>query len=193
MSIIQPGRNRETPADVAKKDTSKVLRGKRINEIRQDLANKDLEYKDKALIYSGHLNWFIDKVGDIIRVMEAMRKSGTWEHTPYQHGMMNGVIMALGILMEDEKPPFAKRPKKYKQMEPDTFQMQATAYIEKMESLIDCCLRADHKGPNGYRQYSRPWDKWREDILETFDSCFMESNEQALRRERIKEHIENQP
>lgn len=172
MKIISNRHDIESPKDAAKKDTRHILRGKRLAEIRARLSSKDLDERDRLLKYSQDIGWFIDRLNELYLLMEQARPN--YSMTPNTHGLLNGIILAIAIFMEDESPPLAKRPENYSMLEPTDFEVRAKQYIERAESLLaDLHERTDN-------------EQVRAQIEELMDSCWIETKKQKKIRLQVR-------
>lgn len=168
--------------------------GARINQIQQDMKSKDMGANQKALRYSQHLAWFLEKVQELYRLQMIQGNPGIWDQSPYMHGMFNGLVMAMSVILEDPgPPPFKKIPEKYIKVDGEEFKTPAYQYIESLESLLAAVYRRDEHGPWGYGHHQDPWGEWMAAADIVLDSSIFTNKQMGDLRRRMKEWKQENP
>ena len=169
---------------------NKKLRGQRVNQIKQDLSDKSMTDRDKVLKYSEHLTWCLKTFERLFKLQESAATPGVWDKNPYAHGVLNGMIMAMAVVVEEQgNIPFQKSPKSYRMENSEWIKDSTYKHIEKLERKIQQIVMGNHKGPKDYQEASVPFQAWMQDALDILSTSPVQTNNMKKIRDEIFEYI----
>lgn len=186
------------PIDIHKDNNEDALRGERLNEIRQDLNNGDLDDEEKLLKYSSHLEWFLNKFRTLWKAQEAMQHPGKWNKSLISFGVTNGLVLAMAIFVEEQAdPPYRKLPEELdgsSEIEGRTnkiLEEKAKAFMINMITQLEAVICIGPSGkPKGYEDNEDrmdAWMKWRNDTINHINESPFEMPEIRAAIERIRD------
>lgn len=185
MELHKPGKSLD---DMLDESDSKRLRGARINEIKQSLQPSDKSDKEKMLAYSSHLNWCLKTFESVAR-LQKMTADGAGK-SAYAHGMANGVIGAMAVILEEQgKPPYIPAPKKYKKSEADFAADVVKDYVLRLEEHIGKMVLMDENGPEGYSDDDNPIFSWIIDLVDIIEKSPVNSDHLEQQRQDLMKNI----
>jgi hypothetical protein len=169
------------------KKEGKRLRGQRISSIKADLQNDKLSQKEKVLKYSDHLNWALKSLERIYKTQQVASKK--YMNSAYDHGIANGLILAMAILVEEQaQPPFLKVEGKYKKSDSQWVSDAIEQHVMHIEALLGNMILADDDGPKGYDSFA----DWAGDVIATLTGAPMETPKIKAVRNQIFEQAKKQ-
>lgn len=168
------------------------LRGGRLEQIRKDLHNGELDDKDKLLKYSSHLDWFMNKFRLLYGYQEAMQRDGKWNRSLQAVGFTNGLVIAMALFLEEQgNPPTRGVPERLKGEEEDIklLSEEAKGYMITLANQLEAAICASET-PKGYEEYPQEeaWARWIHDTVRHLENPPFEITEILAAANRIRKH-----
>lgn len=174
------------------------LRGARLNEIRKDLQDRDMDDKLKIHKYGAHLNWFMDKIKYLTLSQEQML-SGQWNKSLMALGLTNGLILAMAIFVEEQnEPPYQKIPEGLEGATDKIVDDAMKSFVINLVNQIESVICVDEKGsPKGYDDGSKgpmaAYFDWLKATIDRLEEYQFNTPEVHASIDRIKKYLDQNP
>lgn len=183
--------------DVHAEADQKRLRGQRLNQIRKDMNNQELDDKERLLKYSSHLEWFMSKVKVLALAQDFWKSPGKWDMTRETKGFTNGLIVGLAIFVEEQAdPPVIKKdPEKFELEDDRLVEDRVKGFMINLARQLECIICMGEDGwPLGYQDcdsLGAAWIEWRNDTIGHLEGCPVNFPEIRMIIDRISEFNQN--
>jgi len=163
------------------------LRGDRVRQISNDMKNFDGTDREKMLKYSEHLSWCLKTFERIYKLQINSAKAAN--KSAYAHGLANGVIGAMAVIMEEQgDAPYIKPPEKYETTDQEFADQVVVNYVSQLEQALGQIMLMDENGPEGYAEDDNPILSWILDTVKSMEKSPIQTAElKSFRKNLLKQ------